>query len=100
MTDVSSLVFFFQAEDGIRGASVTGVQTCALPISRTRLPSTSSRQEWRPCLLVEQVLGARSRPRQRESSSSALAGVNPAQTGWKRCLRALRPEGAENQVAL
>ena len=24
--------FFFQAEDGIRGASVTGVQTCALPI--------------------------------------------------------------------
>src|SRR5438093_11808217 len=25
--------FFFQAEDGIRGWSVTGVQTCALPIS-------------------------------------------------------------------
>src|SRR5207237_3897360 len=27
------LVFFFQAEDGIRDSSVTGVQTCALPIS-------------------------------------------------------------------
>src|SRR5437762_7259596 len=27
-------VFFFQAEDGIRDTSVTGVQTCALPISR------------------------------------------------------------------
>src|SRR5438093_4371503 len=27
--------FFFQAEDGIRDWSVTGVQTCALPISRT-----------------------------------------------------------------
>src|SRR3989442_127314 len=27
-------VFFFQAEDGIRDADVTGVQTCALPISR------------------------------------------------------------------
>src|SRR5262249_58717508 len=26
--------FFFQAEDGIRDWSVTGVQTCALPISR------------------------------------------------------------------
>ena len=26
--------FFFQAEDGIRGKLVTGVQTCALPISR------------------------------------------------------------------
>src|SRR5207253_4079028 len=26
------LVFFFQAEDGIRDGHVTGVQTCALPI--------------------------------------------------------------------
>src|SRR6476661_9555662 len=26
------VVFFFQAEDGIRDSSVTGVQTCALPI--------------------------------------------------------------------
>src|SRR5260370_3290791 len=26
-------LFFFQAEDGIRDSSVTGVQTCALPIS-------------------------------------------------------------------
>src|SRR5688500_20228187 len=26
-------VFFFQAEDGIRDYKVTGVQTCALPIS-------------------------------------------------------------------
>src|SRR3989442_11879989 len=25
-------LFFFQAEDGIRDADVTGVQTCALPI--------------------------------------------------------------------
>src|SRR5437867_10509449 len=29
----SKVVFFFQAEDGIRGRTVTGVQTCALPIS-------------------------------------------------------------------
>ena len=27
-----SIFFFFQAEDGIRDADVTGVQTCALPI--------------------------------------------------------------------
>src|SRR5690554_659391 len=32
MTSVSSPFFFFQAEDGIRDADVTGVQTCALPI--------------------------------------------------------------------
>src|SRR5207249_8055512 len=31
-----SLVFFFQAEDGIRDRNVTGVQTCALPISKNR----------------------------------------------------------------
>src|SRR5260370_23272562 len=31
MTDC--FIFFFQAEDGIRYSSVTGVQTCALPIS-------------------------------------------------------------------
>src|SRR2546430_8505511 len=29
---VSRSVFFFQAEDGIRDLTVTGVQTCALPI--------------------------------------------------------------------
>src|SRR2546430_9514773 len=29
----SRRVFFFQAEDGIRDLTVTGVQTCALPIS-------------------------------------------------------------------
>src|SRR5260370_31766197 len=31
------LFFFFQAEDGIRDSSVTGVQTCALPISLATL---------------------------------------------------------------
>src|SRR5437867_6914307 len=30
---LSFTVFFFQAEDGIRDRTVTGVQTCALPIS-------------------------------------------------------------------
>src|SRR5207249_7501841 len=35
------VVFFFQAEDGIRDRNVTGVQTCALPIwarGRVRAP--------------------------------------------------------------
>src|SRR5256886_10935281 len=39
------LFFFFQAEDGIRDLTVTGVQTCALPISvelTTRLESLSA----------------------------------------------------------
>src|SRR5687768_18298765 len=33
MSYVLLVVFFFQAEDGIRDVAVTGVQTCALPIS-------------------------------------------------------------------
>src|SRR3712207_8840375 len=32
--------FFFQAEDGIRDIGVTGVQTCALPISVPDWPNT------------------------------------------------------------
>src|SRR5258708_9797640 len=37
----TSFLFFFQAEDGIRDDLVTGVQTCALPISgRCRRPWT------------------------------------------------------------
>src|SRR5205085_4012717 len=32
-------VFSFQAEDGIRGLTVTGVQTCALPIWRRPPPA-------------------------------------------------------------
>src|SRR6266540_1932881 len=39
--DLIYLGFFFQAEDGIRGRDVTGVQTCALPISGGR-PTASA----------------------------------------------------------
>src|SRR5947209_9515265 len=50
-------IFFFQAEDGIRDIGVTGVQTCALPISlgykaREFLPrwwaSPQVLSNWRP----------------------------------------------------
>src|SRR5437867_5339376 len=34
--------FFFQAEDGIRDRTVTGVQTCALPISLCAGPELRS----------------------------------------------------------
>src|SRR5204862_1821090 len=36
----SAFLFFFQAEDGIRGLYVTGVQTCALPICSCGSSST------------------------------------------------------------
>src|SRR5690606_41120397 len=42
------ILFFFQAEDGIRDFHVTGVQTCALPIYRpSRCPRTAGRRRWR-----------------------------------------------------
>src|SRR3989440_6692880 len=40
---VTSCFFFFQAEDGIRDLIVTGVQTCALPISH---PPASGERIW------------------------------------------------------
>src|SRR5437870_6637017 len=41
------IFFFFQAEDGIRDGHVTGVQTCALPISWRRARRTRSRTRGR-----------------------------------------------------
>src|SRR3712207_7557314 len=38
------IFFFFQAEDGIRDIGVTGVQTCALPISRMQEGTVSLMQ--------------------------------------------------------
>src|SRR2546422_9085845 len=46
--------FFFQAEDGIRDVAVTGVQTCALPISG---PRTAARVEE----VLQRILGGRVR---------------------------------------
>src|SRR5436189_4181299 len=58
--------FFFQAEDGIRDTSVTGVQTCALPIYRSRAPreviglfrTVLEDNSYGARLLVLQIVGA------------------------------------------
>src|SRR3989442_6820778 len=52
------LFFFFQAEDGKRDADVTGVQTCALPIS-----------------LFSPVLGTPTAPREKRAYTSRLKSV-------------------------
>src|SRR2546425_1819637 len=54
--------FFFQAEDGIRDKLVTGVQTCALPISRELGGAIEHaiarlRPEYRTCILLRHVEG-------------------------------------------
>src|SRR5437870_10810448 len=55
--------FFFQAEDGIRDGHVTGVQTCALPISAI------AGQEF-----LEELLACDGGHRPREMASSSSAG--------------------------
>src|SRR2546427_7745004 len=45
------LFFFFQAEDGIRDLTVTGVQTCALPISLYRTQGAINPLELRRTIL-------------------------------------------------
>src|SRR5256886_9418209 len=51
--------FFFQAEDGIRDLTVTGVQTCALPISRSGASLTAPPRAppIRPAPLPRRVTG-------------------------------------------
>src|SRR5437764_13121672 len=39
---LSLAIFFFQAEDGIRDTSVTGVQTCALPVYESAITGESA----------------------------------------------------------
>src|SRR2546429_1834209 len=56
------LFFFFQAEDGIRDVAVTGVQTCALPISRpghSRRPprSQANHQESKAAKIPSEAAG-------------------------------------------
>src|SRR3989442_3521418 len=63
---VFSFFFFFQAEDGIRDADVTGVQTCALPICR-RIPAPRGRAVGR----APPRARGRSRPRVRPGGSLA-----------------------------
>src|SRR2546430_4256805 len=74
------MIFFFQAEDGIRDLTVTGVQTCALPISTPPAPVRS------PAPLAR--AGARSRrpPTRPLRASAAAAGA-----GRRRRARAVPP---------
>src|SRR3989454_7452209 len=52
------MLFFFQAEDGIRDYKVTGVQTCALPILRYEAQRAAA------------LLGLHERTREREGGGS------------------------------
>src|SRR5438093_10098923 len=76
-------VFFFQAEDGIRDWSVTGVQTCALPISQLvgRGPGGAQQVEAARLDLAR---------RQQAAHAAAHAAVDPADEG-QRAVEFLAP---------
>src|SRR5437667_5291392 len=71
--------FFFQAEDGIRDRDVTGVQTCALPISPRGAPRRearlSARRRERP--LVPHHPGGRARSEERRVGKECRSRWSP-----------------------
>src|SRR5256886_12308991 len=56
---LSYVFFFFQAEDGIRDLTVTGVQTCALPILDRRVAAQGHHARAGPADVPEQELQQR-----------------------------------------
>src|SRR5256886_11302257 len=69
--------FFFQAEDGIRDLTVTGVQTCALPIS-----------------------GANEGPCQAPASAAAIRASSPGQRSAFEPVRRTRAEAGSRVARL
>src|SRR5256885_6989221 len=73
--DKVCLIFFFQAEDGIRDYKVTGVQTCALPIYESE--GDLHEGPPRPTDRGQALEAARER-QSREQQEDHLAGVQVA----------------------
>src|SRR5262249_59401031 len=73
-----TLSFFFQAEDGIRDWSVTGVQTCALPIS-----ICISKQSWHTGLRQGAVADVLTRERLLMQIGAHVAGINPVDAPFR-----------------
>src|SRR6266498_6027646 len=88
--DLTGKFFFFQGEVGIRDADVTGVQTCALPISRPLPPRDACRD------------ARRARDRARARGARALAAAHGAREPRARRLppSRARRRGAEPREGL
>src|SRR2546430_5574167 len=100
--------FFFQAEDGIRDLTVTGVQTCALPIWRCRRPGAlaggASEARSRPLEVSRRVAARANRRRARwllQAPLSALVcdgGCGSDRTVVRQCCRS-RPRDHSGREA-
>src|SRR2546422_2665484 len=74
MQEVRCCFFFFQAEDGIRDVAVTGVQTCALPISRP--PERPSEPSQSAAGLAQSIVSGPSADPLRNWATNALSEEN------------------------
>src|SRR6266536_2882132 len=83
-------LFFFQAEDGIREPLVTGVQTCALPISG---PSDSGTAIGAPP--VSKRVGSHHPPARPDGEARPTAPRSPYPLGARRALAWLTGWAAE-----
>src|SRR2546422_3921714 len=86
--------FFFQAEDGIRDVAVTGVQTCALPISTCQLNcfavTLTSKSLAGTCILILDHAGTLRAVRITRISAGTM--VHAISSGVLPCVyRAVRP---------
>src|SRR5260370_7188752 len=80
-----TMFFFFQAEDGIRDSSVTGVQTCALPISQAAI---RCRQDGRSDPPGRVELARRAARRHRIAACVASYEPKPPKSRRSPCFRA------------
>src|SRR5207249_9236030 len=80
---VCCVIFFFQAEDGIRDRNVTGVQTCALPIFGLNI--TGARDVETDSLLLRADVLHRARREQREIEIVAASGRSEERRVGKEC---------------
>src|SRR6266478_9139293 len=78
--------FFFQAEDGIRDLTVTGVQTCALPICRQ--PCCSIRRSAASMIRSRSLGGAAAPPETRGERPFAIAGPGQLASSRDRAVAA------------
>src|SRR6266702_8626742 len=90
--------FFFQAEDGIRDGHVTGVQTCALPIScgkpwAAAINGTALGGGFELLLACHHRVAAQN-PRTRLGLPEVKVGLFPGAGGTTRVARLLAPADA------
>src|SRR5687768_17965504 len=82
LTSYLLIFFFFQAEDGIRDVAVTGVQTCALPISTTSFILSRTRPS------VVRLSNSTTRMTRRATSARYIDSFSP---WWNSELKSFSP---------